>query len=75
MAEMTLCGRIFPPQDYTRGGSPASIGFRGINAYVFQGAKNIVLKNSKIFYYRGNLHTILDLTLRRGYNEQSKYKR
>jgi hypothetical protein len=42
--------------------SPVSTGFRGINAYVFQGAKNIVLKNFKIFYYRGILHTILDLT-------------
>ena len=57
-------GGVFPPRDYTRGDSPVSTGFRGINAYVFQGAKNIVLKNFKIFYYRGILHTILDLTLR-----------
>ncbi|MFY9296901.1 MAG: hypothetical protein WBI74_10255, partial [Caldicoprobacterales bacterium] len=42
---------------------PVSTGFRGINAYVFQGAKNIVLKNFKLFNYRGILHTILDLTL------------
>ncbi|NMB96217.1 MAG: hypothetical protein GYA02_06350, partial [Clostridiaceae bacterium] len=48
----------------TRGDSPVSTGFRGINAYVFQGAKNIVLKNFKLINYRGILHTILDLTFK-----------
>jgi hypothetical protein len=42
-------GQLFPPQDFTRGVSPISIGFRGINAYGFQGTK--IFKGYMLQYF------------------------